>query len=470
MKDNAKRNLIHFLAVPGDKVEDAGCDIARLCAHGWRIDKIDRVACVLQGLRDNPDRHFVALLDLRGAHFDGADDLESMTPMLAAAQITWLAGVTPAQLDCAHVCRIIRDYCHDYVQLPCSDELLATLLGHMHGMAELSPDLASEHPDPGKHSMVGSSAVMRAMQQRLRKAAMTDAPVLIDGETGTGKELAAIAIHRYSSRHKQPFVAINCGAIPQGLIQSELFGYERGAFTGAMQRKRGRIEMAHRGTLFLDEIGDLPLDLQASLLRFLQEGTIERLGGHDVIEVDVRIIAATHVDMGEAIAARRFRADLYHRLCVIQLQQPPLRERGDDILEIADYALKRYGRESSGKAKSLSRCARQALRHYHWPGNVRELINCVRQAQVMADGRRITAPDLRLEAGQSAAGITLEDARSDAERAVIQQALQRNDHHLIATAAELGISRVTLYRMMNKHGLREQEPEHDGAFAMRVVT
>jgi DNA-binding NtrC family response regulator len=254
-------------------------------------------------------------------------------------------------------------------------------------------------------------------------------------------------------------VAINCGAIPHSLIQSELFGYERGAFTGAQQRKLGRIEMANSGTLFLDEIGDLPLESQASLLRFLQQGSIERLGGHEQIPVDVRIISATHHDLDRAVAEGRFRADLYHRLCVLRLQQPPLRERGSDIDKLAEYSLQRYSQEGHRTLKGFSPCARQALHTHSWPGNVRELINRVRQAVVMAEGRLITAADLHIESSLTTPPPTLDEVRDAATRAAIERSLHRNRGRLVDVARELGVSRVTLYRLMQRHGLRAHEPE-----------
>jgi len=277
--------------------------------------------------------------------------------------------------------------------------------------------------------------------------------VCIWGETGTGKELAAAAIHRHSARHGAPMVVINCGAIPESLVQSELFGYERGAFTGAAQRKRGRFEMADGGTLFLDEIGDLPMESQASLLRFLEQRTIQRLGGHEDIVVDARILCATHVDLAAAVAQGRFREDLYHRLRVIELHMPPLRERGRDIGLIAAWALERHRGEGARRARGFSRDALRALHDHAWPGNVRELVNRVRQALVMAEGPWITARDLHLEDVPPAVQ-TLEEARLEGERMAIERALLRNGGRLQAAAADLGISRVTLYRLMNRHGLR----------------
>lgn len=435
--------------------EPAG-DVDGLVRQGWRLWKAESASDVLRLLKTQPGTCFAALLDLRQAR--STTRMDHLMPVLTVARIGWVAGVTRKQLEQAWVRRLVLHYCHDYVTLPCASALLGVVLGHAHGMVALAP---ADEPDlgdkPDGDHMIGESPAMRAMQQMLKKAAMTDAPVYIAGETGTGKELVALAIHRRSARRERPFVVINCGAIPQSLLQSELFGYERGAFTGAMQRKLGRIEMAHTGTLFLDEVGDLPMDSQASLLRFLQHGSIERLGGHDEIRVDVRVLSATHVDLAAAVAEGRFREDLYHRLRVIELRQPPLRERGDDIALIAAHALRHHAGEGTRRIRGFAPCARQAMQRYAWPGNVRELINRVRQAVVMADGPRITAGDLRLGASDTSAPETLDAARCQGERAVIERALQRNNHRMAATARELGISRVTLYRLMARHGLRDDE-------------
>jgi DNA-binding NtrC family response regulator len=339
--------------------------------------------------------------------------------------------------------------------------VLATVIGHASGMASLALSQVDEGDGPETDEMIGDCASMRQLYRALRKAALTHAPVFIAGETGTGKELAAKAIHRHSTRHDRPFVAINCGAVPQNLIQSELFGYERGAFTGAQQRKIGRIETAHGGTLFLDEIGDLPLESQATLLRFLQEGTFERVGGHEPLRIDVRIVSATHQDLQAAIADGRFRADLYHRLCVLRLEQPPLRDRDTDIDRLAEAALARYASEGRRLIRGFAPCAVRAMHLYPWPGNVRELINRVRQAVVMAEGRLTTADDLHLAGHLHGSTQTLEEARNVAECEAIRQALQRN-RNLIEAARDLSVSRVTLYRLMERHGLRGAEP-HAGA-------
>jgi DNA-binding NtrC family response regulator len=296
--------------------------------------------------------------------------------------------------------------------------------------------------------MVGSCEAMLALFRSIRKVAMTDAPVFISGESGTGKELTAVAIHERSSRRSAPFVPINCGAIPPHLLQSELFGYERGAFTGASQRKIGRVEAANGGTLFLDEIGDLPMESQASLLRFLQEGKIERLGGHQSMPVDVRIISATHVDMRAAMVEGRFRQDLYHRLCVLQIDEPPLRARGKDIELLARHMLERFKKDGARR-----------LHNYSWPGNVRELINRVRRAIVMSEGRAITARDLELGDYVEVVPVSLAQAREAAERQAIELALLRHRGRLGDAAQELGISRVTLYRLLCAHGMRHMESD-----------
>ncbi len=393
-------------------------------------------------------------------------DLAEYGPALSATNAGWVAGVDAAQLDDPPVRRLIRDYCYDYVTLPCPEAVLNTVIGHAHGMATLACERGVAVSQAGFDDMIGDSPAMQALFRTLRKAAMTEAPVFIAGETGTGKELAAMAMHRHSRRHANPFVAINCGAIPHNLVQSELFGYERGAFTGAQARKLGRFEMANGGTLFLDEIGDLPLESQASLLRFLQEGSFERLGGHEQIRVDVRIISATHHDLEGAVAKGAFRADLFHRLCVLRLHQPPLRERGSDIDRLAEHALKRYSQEGQRALKGFAPCARHALHTHAWPGNVRELINRVRQAVVMAEGRFITAADLHIDGADSGPPPTLEEVRDAATREAIERALQRNRGRLVDTARELGVSRVTLYRLMGRHGLREHEPDSGGTVSV----
>ncbi|WP_079248195.1 sigma-54 dependent transcriptional regulator [Lysobacter antibioticus] len=431
--------------------------LTALKALGWNLRRAADARSALRQLHASPHTPHAVLVDLREGFT--ARDLSELGPALTTANAGWIAGIHAEQLGDALVRRLIRDYCYDYVTLPCPEAVLHTVIGHGHGMAALS---CGQHRGAEHHhvdGMIGECEGVRTLCRMLGKAASSDAPVFIAGETGTGKELAAMALHRHSSRSRAPFVAINCGAIPHNLVESELFGYERGAFTGAQQRKLGRIELANGGTLFLDEIGDLPLDSQTSLLRFLEQGTIERVGGQGPIPVDVRIVSATHHDLDAAVGAGRFRADLYHRLCVLRMQMPPLRERGGDIDLLADYALRRYSQEGRRGFKGFSPCARQAMQRHAWPGNVRELINRVRQAVVMAEGRYITAADLRIGDAAAERPMTLEEARDVATREAIERALKRNRQRLGESARELGVSRVTLYRLMLKLGMRSGEDD-----------
>ena len=410
----------------------------------------------------------VGLLDLRGVDEAGARELSaqpSLSAALADPRLEWVALLRPEQRTCPALAHLVRACCRDYITHPCDPRTLAIVLGHALGMARLADDERSADAGaPRIDGMVGDSEGMRRLACRVAKAARSEAPVFLAGETGTGKELAVAAIHRQSRRRNMPFVGINCGAIPPSLMQSELFGYERGAFTGAVQRKLGRVELAHGGTLFLDEVADLPMESQASLLRFLEEGRIQRLGGHESIRVDARIVSATHVDLCRAVADGAFRADLYHRLRVIELQIPPLRERGSDIVQIARHALQRHAGEAQCRLKGFSACALRAMQGHSWPGNVRELINRVREAMVMAEGRYIRAADLQLpdtEPEQQA--ITIDLARRQGERAAIERALARNGQRVGQAADELGISRVTLYRLMLRHGCAKPDCRRSGA-------
>jgi two-component system NtrC family response regulator len=305
--------------------------------------------------------------------------------------------------------------------------------------------------------VIGESTPMRAIFDSIRKVATTDAPVLILGESGTGKEMAAKAIHQRSNRKDGPFIAINCGAIPETLLESELFGHEKGAFTGAHVQRKGRIESANAGTLFLDEIGEIPLALQVKLLRFLQEQTIERVGGRQSIQINTRVVAATNVDLKKAMAAGKFREDLYYRLAVVQVSLPPLRERENDIRILAQYFLNRFAAEVSKPSLTFDAEAVKALNRHAWPGNVRELENCVRRAVIMAEGKRVTTKDLELNPGGPGANVTtLKDAREAVERQMIQQALKKHGGKIAPAAVELGMSRPTLYELMDKLGISRE--------------
>ena len=294
--------------------------------------------------------------------------------------------------------------------------------------------------------MLGTSPQMQSVFAFIRKVAGTNVPVLLLGESGTGKEMAAAAIHRRSVRKDGPFVAINCNAIPENLLESELFGHEKGAFTGAHIQRKGLLETASGGTLFLDEIGELPPAIQVKLLRFLQEQRLQRVGGRQEIQVDTRLLAATNADLKELIDNGKFREDLYFRLAVVTIRLLPLRERGEDIVFLAREFLQRYAAQNGRKKLVFAPDALRAIARYSWPGNVRELQNRVKRGVVMANGSRLTAKDLELGQEQDVASsaTSLKQAREQVEREMIQQALKKNSGQITSAAADLGISRPTL--------------------------
>jgi transcriptional regulator with PAS, ATPase and Fis domain len=359
-----------------------------------------------------------------------------------------------------------------------------TLLSRLHGtIAEAAPPDGTSrdvpptpqqaHPQKAQGNLsrrvelVGNSPEMLQLADMILRFAKTDEPVLISGESGTGKELAACAIHQRSARTNAAFVAVNCAAIPPNLIASELFGYEKGAFTGAMARTKGQVEHASGGTLFLDEIGDMPLELQGYLLRFLQEGQIMRVGGREPVAVDVRIVAATNVRLRQAIAEGRFREDLFYRLNVLALDIPPLRRRPDDIALLAHHFLQQAAREFGRDVTSFEPAAMLVLQSYHWPGNVRELMSTVRRAVVIGAAEFVAAADLigleappQPTAAAVATPITVPAVAtprpppgSAEERDLLLSVLADTRENIALTARELGVSRVTLYRMMRRHAI-----------------
>nr|WP_240702429.1 sigma-54 dependent transcriptional regulator [Trinickia terrae] len=447
----AERALIYVARVPDDAL------LEHLRSRGWHVSVARSAADAARAIR--PDAPYAGIVDVTRMT---TRELTCLEGSLRQQQVGWIALADPGQLEDGEVRRIIRHYCFDFVKLPAASPTIDYLVGHAYGMVTLCDlDFVAGVASAGDDEMVGTCDAMQQLFRTIRKVANTDATVFISGESGTGKELTAVAIHERSPRRKAPFVAINCGAIPHHLLQSELFGYERGAFTGANQRKIGRVEAANGGTLFLDEIGDLPLESQASLLRFLQEGKIERLGGHESIPVDVRVISATHVDLDAAMRDGRFRADLFHRLCVLRVDEPPLRARGKDIEILAHHILHKFKTDSSRKIRGFAPSAIEALHNYGWPGNVRELINRVRRAIVMAESKLISAEDLDLEQYSGQEAMTLAQAREAAEKRAIESALLRHRHRLNEAAQDLGISRVTLYRLMGAHGLRDATASED---------
>jgi len=295
---------------------------------------------------------------------------------------------------------------------------------------------------------------MQAVFNFIRKVGPTDAPVLILGESGTGKEMVAQALHRRSPHKNGPFIAISCNTIPETLLESELFGHEKGSFTGAHAQRKGHIEMAAGGTLFLDEIGELPAPVQIKLLRYLQEKTFQRVGGRQEIQSDTRVVAATNIDLQESVASGKFREDLYFRLAVVVVRVPPLRERGDDIALVAKEFLHRYAVQHGKPRLTFAPDALRALTLHRWPGNIREVQNRVRRAVIMAEGKRVTAGDLELaDASSAPQPQTLKQAREAVERELVRDALRRHGGSITSAALELGISRPTLYELMEKLGI-----------------
>ena len=416
----------------------------------WEIRSVPTLADAARELRTQ--RYLVGLL---------VHDRDSQRPAELDAflrrhgHMQWVGVFRPRDLESAPCRDLVVEHLCDYHTAPVDPLRLAHTLGHAHGWAMLRRR-ADPAPDSGTRSpLIGNCDAIVRLRAQVERVAKVAAPVLIWGESGSGKELTAQAVHNHSDRADGPFVPINCGAISPTLIHSELFGYERGAFTGATKGKAGLIESAHGGTLFLDEIGDLPKDQQANLLRFLQEKTICRLGSTRNIEVDVRVVAASHVQLHDAVAKGNFREDLYYRLAVLPVTVPPLRERRDDLVALAEHFFHLYADEKSPRLKGFSNRAIAAILEHDWPGNVRELINRVRRALVMSDGRLIMPEDLGL--GHSSALMApaaLDDARLRTERSALRECLDRSGQNVSRAARDLGVSRTTMYRLLSKHGMR----------------
>jgi two-component system, NtrC family, response regulator len=312
------------------------------------------------------------------------------------------------------------------------------------------------------HKLVGESESIRRVFQLIQRVAGTDATVLIVGENGTGKELVAHAIHAASGRRQGPFVPINCGAIPDQLLESELFGHERGAFTDAHRTREGKLELAAGGTVFLDEIGELPVLLQVKLLRFLQDRVVERVGGREPRKVDARVVAATNSDLKTGMAEGRFREDLFYRLSVVTIAVPPLREREDDVRILAEYFLDFYSRHHKRKLRGFTQSALRAVQSHSWPGNVRELENRVHRAVILAQDAYLRPEDLELGDSSPEPTRSLQDVRDDAERELVVAALSRNAGNITRAARDIQVSRPTFHDLLRKHGLDAARFRHPG--------
>jgi two-component system, NtrC family, response regulator len=365
--------------------------------------------------------------------------------------------VVTGQGDKKNALRAVGAGAYDFLCKPVDMDQLKVLLQRCVYVAGLEQEyraVQQKRRSDVFENMVGASEQMQAVFSFVRKVGPTAAPVLILGESGTGKEMMAQALHRWSARKSGPFVAINCSAIPENLLESELFGHEKGAFTGAHMQRKGHIETASGGTLFLDEIGELTPPVQVKLLRFLQEKRFQRVGGRQELYSDTRVIAATNANLEDAVAEGRFREDLYFRLAVIVAKLPAIRERGDDVGLLAQEFLKRYGVQHGKPGLTLTPEALRAINLHSWPGNVRELQNRIQRAVIMAEGKRVSVANLELsEVIRTHAPQSLREARENVEREIVQEALRRHNGKITSTAAELGISRPTLYELMEKLGI-----------------
>ncbi len=418
--------------------------------------------------------------DIDGAS-EGLRCLQIILQKQPATKVIVLSG----NEDHANALAAVNMGAYDYYHKPIDLDELKIILSrafHLAGLEEENRKLqtaADQDKKKGYSGIFGQCPQMQQVFAMIKKVASIDVPILILGESGTGKEVVARAIHERGIRKEGNVVAINCGAIPESLLESELFGHEKGAFTGAQNRVQGKVEYAAGGTLFLDEIGEMAALLQVKLLRFLQEKVIQRVGGREDIHVDTRIVAATNVDIHESIKNGKFREDLYYRIGVITIELPPLRERGEDIELLANIFLRRFGQEYGQKVRGFSTTAYSWLRKYEWPGNVRELENKIKRAVVMAESPIVNACDLGFEDNSEAcddaesyeadnlqvtsavggefafAGMTLKDAKFQVENVLLQQAIEKSEGNVLKAAEELDVSRPTLYDLLKKHGLHQ---------------
>ena len=443
-------------------VED---DLALQKQIKWTLDRFesvtaaDRESALLQLRRHQPA---VVTMDLGlppdpDSVSEGFRLLEQILDLEPATKVIVLTG----QNDQANALRAVSMGAYDFLAKPFEPDVLNLVVERASRLAELQAEnrrLQALHQPDALSGLITRDAEMLRIGRLVERVAGSDATVLLLGESGTGKEVLSQGLHTASKRQGR-FVAINCAAIPENLLESELFGYEKGAFTGAAKTTPGKIETAHNGTLFLDEIGDLPHSLQAKLLRFLQQRTIERLGGRSEIPVDVRVVCATHQDLKGQIAEGRFREDLYYRLAEIVVNIPPLRSRHGDAVLLAHAFLRRFAQEQRRGALLFSEDALEAIDQHAWPGNVRELLNAVKRASIMADGERISCDDLglprpRRDGEGGTAELDLRTAREAAERQAIVAALARANGNIVKASELLGVSRPTLYDLMKKLAIK----------------
>ena len=386
------------------------------------------------------------------------EGLATLEQLLAVNPLVKVVVITGNQ-DRSNALKAVQLGAYDFMEKPVQLDVLKIVLqraNYLVGIEVENQKLLAREEKRGFPEIIGSSPAMAKVFDTIRRVAGSDVSILIVGESGTGKELVARAIHQQSHRSEGPFIAINCGAIPETLLESELFGHEKGAFTGAHQQRKGRIELAQGGTLFLDEIAEISPALQVKLLRVLQEHSVERVGGRVTIPVDTRVLAATNIDIQTAMKEGRFREDLYYRLNTVTIPVPPLRERGADIVVIAKSLLQKFSDEAKKKITGFSKEATLALEQYPWPGNVRELENRVRRAVTLTDNARIIPEDLDLAEPQEINGSpTLKAARDAVEKKVIEQALAKTGGNITKAATLLEISRPTLHDLITRHHIKK---------------
>ncbi|MCP5144163.1 MAG: PEP-CTERM-box response regulator transcription factor [Gammaproteobacteria bacterium] len=385
-----------------------------------------------------------------------SEGMAALDEILAAAPHTKVIVVTGND-DRQTAVRAVARGAYDFCEKPVDTDLLRIIIERAHRLYELEDEnrrLQATHREP-LEGLIAASKQMTDVCRKIEKVGPTETTVLLLGESGTGKEILARSLHQLSDRKQNSFIAINCAAIPETLLESELFGYEKGAFTGATKTTKGKLEYANGGTLFLDEVGDLPMSLQGKLLRFLQERVIERVGGREEIALDIRVICATHKDLRELSTSGGFREDLYYRISEITITIPALRERDGDAALIACALLKKHQAERETNVKGFSQSALAAIESYNWPGNVRELENRVKRAYIMADGKNIEPEDLELPGTNLSPLRTLKELREEAELKAIQQALAMKEGNIVSAANLLGVSRPTIYHLMKKYNLMQ---------------
>ncbi len=446
-----ERNLLIIEDDPGLQSQ------LRWCFDDYKVEVHGDRASGIAAVRRNPPG--VILLDLGlppdpGGISEGIAAIKEILSIAPSSRIIVVTG----DHERKNAVTAIAEGAYDFYQKPVDPEILKLLVNRAYQVFELEEEnrrlQQSAKPD-ALQGIIGASAPLLKVCRMVEKVAPSDITTLLLGASGTGKEVFAKALHDLSPRANNRMVAINCAAIPENLLESELFGYEKGAFTGAAKQTQGKIEYAHGGTLFLDEIGDLPLELQAKLLRFIQERVIERVGGRQEIPVDVRIICATHQDLATQIQEGRFREDLFYRVSEITINIPRLCERDGDQVLLARAFLDRFNKQYSKNIKGFSEAALKAIESYDWPGNVRELESRIKRSVIMADNGKIDLEDLEINACNVESNpINLKQVREEAERNAILRALSRANDNISETAKALGVTRPTLYNMLEKYGLK----------------